>query len=68
MIVDALYEIRRKKHTKGAWTEQSLFHLLDSLCSYGVLRHGDERVDPVYEKCDAMMDENLTEIVAVRHC
>eukprot|EP01051_Picozoa_sp_SAG22_P015079 SAG22_NODE_1921_length_3308_cov_1.802431_3_plen_169_part_00 len=69
VVDDALYEVRRKKHTKGAWTEASIFQLLDTLCTFGVMRHGEERTDPVYEKCDGMMDEAQGSIVKsiIRH-
>ena len=63
VVHDACYEVRRHKHTKGAWKPQSVFDTLDNLCPHGVLRHGKERVDEVYEMCDEMMDEHGKSIV-----
>lgn len=58
VVQDALYEARRHKHKSGPWKPQSIFDALDNLCPWGVLRHGEERVDAVYEVCDEMMDEH----------
>merc|ERR1719487_2281622 len=65
VVHDALFEVRRKKHKSGAWKPQSLFDLLDDLCGHGVLRHGEKRVDPVYEYCDELIDEHGKTLVDV---
>lgn len=69
VVHDACFEVRRHKHKKGAWKAQSVFDTLDNLCPHGVLRHGKERVDAVYEMCDEMMDEHGAAIVdsIIRH-
>eukprot|EP01047_Picozoa_sp_COSAG01_P037362 COSAG01_NODE_2963_length_6794_cov_3.981321_8_plen_325_part_00 len=69
VVQDALYEVRKTKHIHGAYTKKSLFESLESLCMMGVLRHGEERVDAVYEFCEELTDEHETALVEsmIRH-
>ena len=51
VLVLSLVGFTAEKSTEQASRKPSLFDLLDDLCGHGVLRHGEKRVDPVYEYC-----------------